>query len=188
MSFEETRLLGFTRTGPSDGKVFARKIVQVYHGMEDDVWTEAENLNKLRNRGNHMHSIGVEEHGWLPGAGRTYFIDMELADFTLDHYVNYLFRNDVLPTTVDISDSINLALSESDSAVWQRLHTMWTIGQHISDGLTFMHEGNFVHRDLKPQNGTSCPISGNCSSVLSQRQALEAERLWIQLPGYIQCC
>jgi serine/threonine protein kinase len=176
MGFKETKLLGFLRTGPNDGKVFARKIVRVYQGMEEDVQTEAENLNTLKDLGNHAHIVRVEAHGWLAGAGRTYFIDMELADFTLDHYVNYLFRNEALPSAVDISGSFNPVLAASDSGTWQRLHTMWTIGQHISDGLKFMHEGGLVHRDLKTQNGTPYLIPRNCSSVLSQRQALETER------------
>jgi len=67
MGFKETKILGFIKSGPNDGNLFARKILWVYNGVEEDVQTEATNLDKLRDFSNHAHVIKVEQHGWLEG-------------------------------------------------------------------------------------------------------------------------
>jgi hypothetical protein len=37
------------------------------------------------------------EHGWLPKVTKVYYMDMELADFTLKDYIKYVFEDAPLP-------------------------------------------------------------------------------------------
>jgi cytohesin len=80
---------------------------------------------------------------------------MELADFTLDTYIQYLFGNAIGPTDID-GVQLNSGYVSRDCAALQKMVNYWTIGTHIARGLEFLHDPvrRYAHRDLKPRNGT----------------------------------
>lgn len=83
----------------------------------------------------HFFSFGELEDDW-------FYIDMELCDFTLTDYIYYNRTADELPCF----DSL-----DSRSVVQQ----IWDIITQIADGVKFIHEMKYVHRDLKPNNSDS---------------------------------
>src|SRR5947207_14150384 len=71
-------------------KAFARKVIRVSTSIpEKDVANEAQVVTSICNNGGHNNIIGILDHGWLRGRYKVYFIDMELASFTLGDYINY---------------------------------------------------------------------------------------------------
>jgi serine/threonine protein kinase len=165
MVYKEPTWFGFKMSSnPMWPEVFARKIFRVNRAIEEEVRVEAANLKILLRCGKHPHIINVFLYGWLKGVAKSYFMDMELADFSLCDYIKYFFQDVPLPNisipsspSAGVSPSnpsiFNRALSERNCSIKQRLQTIWTIGLHICNGLKFMHDSGLVHRDLKPQNG-----------------------------------
>src|SRR5436190_23496924 len=92
MAFNETKVLGFIGTRRIVGEAFARKLIRVNKSICDIVLNEANVLNSLLKKGEHQNIINVLQHGCLGKAENVYFIDMELADFTLADYINYVFH------------------------------------------------------------------------------------------------
>jgi serine/threonine protein kinase len=42
-------------------------------------------------------------------------------------------------------------------SIQEKRENVWTIMDHITAGVEFLHGRGFAHRDLKPQNGQSYP-------------------------------
>src|SRR5579862_4236523 len=116
-------------------------------------------------------------HGWLPAPPgfRAYFIDMEICSRNLDEYIRAKGRG-ILSCVLGCAEELSGALEE--------LKIVLNILQHITSGLTFLHEKGEVHRDLKPKNGTQDKLlfSLCCSIIFRQGFMLEDRRLWIHFP------
>jgi serine/threonine protein kinase len=80
---------------------------------------------------------------------------MDLGAFTLNDYIKYLHHN--CPSSFDIETKVmkNGVCIRQDCSDPQRAHNLWVIGCHIAGGLQFLHQRQHVHRDLKPNNGSS---------------------------------
>ena len=95
---------------------------------EDAIQNEHRAVVKLC-RDSNKHLVAVYSLGKFTDSSQ-YFIDMELCDMNLEQYIQ------TSPVEID---------------------RIWEIMKDISDGVTFIHNHNEVHRDLKPRNGTlSC--------------------------------
>ena len=79
--------------------------------------------------------IEVFRHGILPNSPY-YFFDMELCTFNLKQHA------------ADIWSSFFVDW-------YSGLRYLWVIMGQIADGVSFIHEKNEVHRDLKPNNSLS---------------------------------
>lgn len=77
---------------------------------------------------------------------------MQLCDFNLEDYVSgrRSIRQDKPTAAVD-NQITSVEKIESHS----KQQAVWTAMMHIREGLIFSHGRNFVHRDLKPRNGTT---------------------------------
>ena len=132
---------------------------------------------KLTESGGHANIIHILKHGWLKGEGSVYYLDMELADFSLKDYIDDLYgktnsANFAVPS-VPPSPPV---LVQKNSLIIDRLHNVCTISSHILSGLEFLHEQNQVHRDVKPDNGTVHNHSSvDSSSLLSSRTFMETD-------------
>jgi serine/threonine protein kinase len=121
------------------------------------ILNEAEIVGKIMECGGNENIISILRHGWLKGIPGRYFIDMQLADSTLEKYIQYLFAApDTHSHGVDnIFQSGDLS---RDRGSIQKMVNFWTIGRDIARGLEFLHEKGtiprYAHRDLKPRNGT----------------------------------
>lgn len=81
---------------------------------------------------------------------------MDLGAFTLNEYIKYLHHN--RPSSFEIESKLVMKSGvciREDCSDSQRAHNLWVIGGHIAGGLQFLHEREHVHRDLKPNNGSS---------------------------------
>lgn len=117
----------------------------------------------------HENIIDILKYGWLWGTGGVYFIDMELADFTLEDYISYLFGTEPLPIDLPVS-GLDMTCIKRGGSPMEKLHNLWTIGLQITSGLEFMHEKKQVHRDLKPNNRTLSIFRLRLTSVLYCRK------------------
>ena len=120
---------------------------------------EARVVSSISENGGAKNIIRILGHGWLSGVVQVYFIDMEVAQWTLADYIEYLKGDE---TCVDLSDLSILEpgprgnpipIVERDCNEHKRFQNIWFIGLNIVQGLEFMHMHNHVHRDLKPNNG-----------------------------------
>jgi len=133
--------------------LFARKIIRVFGAITR---AEIENEGRLissflENRG-HQNIVTITNRGWL--IPDFYFIDMELRDLTLYDYILYLDGKMSSPP-FEIIRQLSLVFVEKNCVPILKIQNIWTIGTHIARGLDFMHGQGQVHRDLKPQNGTT---------------------------------
>ena len=162
-----------------EGVKFARKTIRCTGGVtREDVEREARIVTWLRGNDRHPNLVLILGNGWLKGAFNTYFIDMELCKITLHEYIRYL--HDATPSRNHpvISPTADWAVIPRGQSAEARVMNTWTIGRHIASGLEFMHRHKYVHRDLKPRNGTS---PNNCnahnSSLFFSKLSMEADGL-----------
>jgi serine/threonine protein kinase len=101
------------------------------------VQNEIRAIKKLCNS-THRNIIQVFDTGQLPNSAYA-FIDMELCDLNLDQY----------------NKSMSTVSLVHDDTSHLREVQVWNIMVQITSGITFIHGKGEVHRDLKPQNGTS---------------------------------
>lgn len=142
-------------------QMFARKVVRlVGRGIgQTDIRKEVLAVSSICATGGHKNIIEILDHGWLKGQDNVYFIDMELADFTLADYIDY--HSDSPSKSSIAFDAMPFSIPvfvQRECSFQQRIRNMWAIGSHIAAGLEFMHEHNQVHRDVKPLNGVHLPI------------------------------
>jgi serine/threonine protein kinase len=141
--------------GPNERKLFARKVMRVNKSNVEDVENEKKVLDSLLSKGRNDNIIEVLNHGWLETLGKVYFIDMELAEYSLADYIDYVFHDKAIPPHLSPGEQSVLNLARKrDARLLNHLSSTWSIGSQIANGLAFMHEAGHVHRDLKPQNGT----------------------------------
>jgi serine/threonine protein kinase len=150
MSYKAKTVLGYPVKSPTDGKVFARKIMRVIRANEEDVENERRAFDVLLRNGHHDNIVHILKHGFLGTAGQVYFIDMELADLSLDDYIKYVFRDGPLPSHCT---NLSTFMYHKDSSKLDRLQATCVISCQIAKGLEYMHLHGECHRDLKPPNG-----------------------------------
>src|SRR5438045_556801 len=116
-------------------------------------------LNTICGIGGHKNIITFLGYGRLPESDY-YYIDMALCEFDLH---DYIYGKWSVPVGAKFQNSSDLVLVERECRsvlVW--IQNVFTIMIHISKGLKFIHEKQFTHRDLKPQNGYSPLCSMLC--------------------------
>jgi serine/threonine protein kinase len=154
-------IFSYFRKPQKDGQLFARKVMRVSTWLEEDLKNEIKVL-ELLSETSHPHVVEILGHGRLQAVGKFYVIDMELADLSLAEYIDYLFRNKELPPDITFHDKFGPRVSDAST---DRYFVSCSISSHIANGLAFLHEKGQVHRDLKPQNGTS-PLTTCLTLVL----------------------
>jgi len=117
-----------------------------------DIEGEAAVIDFIKSRNGHKNIIEVLRHGWLKGAFRVYYIDMELAQTTLTAYIAAV-RTQTTPFAF-LNHNLAPVFLNSTCTTEERIRNVWVIGKHIIEGLVFLHAGSHVHRDVKPSNGT----------------------------------
>jgi len=107
---------------------------------------------------------------------QVYFIDMELADLSLDQYISYVFGDRPLPPGVNLGDTFDAVFSSKHCT---ELRTAFTIGSHIAKGIELIHQTGYVHRDLKLEKGmyVTSEHSSNFTPLLRPEKAVETCRL-----------
>jgi serine/threonine protein kinase len=93
----------------------------------------------------HKNIVQALGHDWLQ-SGSTCFVDLELCTLTLS---DYIYRRS--EQTSDLFQG-SIFVSE-DCSAQQKLINIWTIAHHIAQGLDYIHQMGYTHRDLKPVNG-----------------------------------
>jgi serine/threonine protein kinase len=86
----------------------------------------------------------VFRHGRLPQT--YYFIDMELCDLSLDHYIYQQWT----PAMIEVVPYFTAELPSRF-----RVSQIWNVMEDITRGVAFLHLQNHVHRDIKPRNSIS---------------------------------
>jgi len=101
-----------------------------------DIENEVRAVQKLC-IGSHPNIVQVFDLGQMRSNSTFYYIDMELCDISLGHYMQGK-RSPSLPLSWDEfrNDFENICIVNAD----------------IIEGLIFIHSNNEVHRDLSPQN------------------------------------
>lgn len=115
-----------------------------------DIQNEVEALITISENEGHLNIISILHHGRLP-ASDYHFIHMELCNMDLHDYIHGVKRVNVEPKFQDSSDLVLVR----DCSVRLRMQNVFTIiMSHVSKGLKFMYERQYIHRDLKPRDGT----------------------------------
>jgi serine/threonine protein kinase len=179
MANKDTRIIAILRQAPRSGKVFARKVIRVQSTLEDVEYEVAIPESLLKRR--HENIIEILNHGWLETARKIYFIDMELAEFSLADYIDYVFGKKMIPTRLRPVDRAAIDLARNRVASVRHLFATWAIGSQIAAGLAFLHGANVVHRNLRPQNILYC--TGSQSQVWKLTDfAFSAAKMSLLLP------
>jgi serine/threonine protein kinase len=113
---------------------------------DDDIDKEVDVIAQICTT-RHGNIVQIPRHDWF-SSGSIYFIDMELCALNLHDYIyrtqEYTRRASVL--------SNNHTFVIEDASTHLKLINIWTIMDHVAQGLQFIHEKNYIHRDLKPLN------------------------------------
>ncbi len=113
-----------------------------------DIQNETRALMKLSLAG--MENIvTILKLGKLENVG-CFFFDMELCDADLETYIN----GKVSPA---LGEQINSAANIDPKETLSHLRIIWKIMSDTCKGVSFIHENQEVHRDLKPRNSMSEP-------------------------------
>lgn len=112
-----------------------------------EIENELKVIDELSTGGGHPNIIVVLCHDWRGPPFSFYFIDMELCDTSLHHYIH----GDWL---LNHPQSANTVFVTKDSPISTRVLNVWVIMSHIMRGVEFIHSHKQVHRDLKPRNST----------------------------------
>ena len=107
---------------------------------------EARAITALKDHGRSENIVFVIQHGWLPESSY-YYIDMELCEGNLDHYIK---GNPVLTYNSSINPRLRGLVEPSPN---QEMFQIWDIMEQIASGIEYIHDAKQVHRDLKPRNG-----------------------------------
>jgi len=102
--------------------------------------------NLLTRSGPHKNIVPILKQGWLE-KGMRYYFDMERCPLTLTEFIRHDFRS--VPELKH--QYFRLEAAEGDMGNLN----MWRILVDITNGLDFLHGLCVVHRDLKPDNGTT---------------------------------
>lgn len=88
---EPVKVFGYWVWGIDGAKAFARKTMRINNTLiQKDLENEIKVLDFLC-KDKHANIIEILQHGWLEMQGKTYFIDMELADISLADYIECAF-------------------------------------------------------------------------------------------------
>jgi serine/threonine protein kinase len=136
---------------------------------QKDIEVEANAITKLCRSGGHPNIVAILTHGMLPDSSY-YYIDMELCDFNLEYYIyNRGSAQGELLVDGTPQEILGLTVAAGEDGFVSRQQALWTILKHINEGLQFLHQRGYVHRDLKPRNGTA-PPAASLKSVLYSRK------------------
>jgi serine/threonine protein kinase len=101
-----------------------------------------------------LNIVTILRYGHLKPIKGYYYIDMDLGAFTLANYTASYFdssRQDIEWASLQDSSPVVVQRNCSPTA---KLENWCTIGAHIASGLKYMHSHRYVHRDVKPENGS----------------------------------
>jgi serine/threonine protein kinase len=140
-------------------KVFARKLLRVNESSREAVEHEASVVSSFIKNDGHDNIIKILKIGWLRGSGGIYFIDMELADQTLDAFIRARQacpKPDPDPLERQLGGLQWFDFTHHQRSSAGRYRDILQICAEIACGLEFLHDRKCVHRDLKPGNGVFC--------------------------------
>jgi serine/threonine protein kinase len=109
----------------------------------ESIKNEVRAVAKLCKPGTNKNIVSVFRHGTLT-ASHFYFLDMELCELNLEHYIERKW-------TPLITAKVPYFTNEQPTRM--RTSQIWDIMEDISSGVGFIHLQNEIHRDLKPRNG-----------------------------------
>jgi serine/threonine protein kinase len=121
--------------------MFARKILQPFGRVKrEDIRNELRAVDKLCKSLYHPNIVPVLNYGTME---RYYFLDMELCDLTLEMYLRQ-----------EWDEAMACKLPYFSTPLPSRMKMIQILGimEDIAAGVTFIHENNEIHRDLKPRN------------------------------------
>jgi serine/threonine protein kinase len=118
----------------------------------EDVENEKLAIARLCAHGNDPNIVEILGYGELRHPNY-FFIDMELCDLNLH---DYLYGKRPIDDANSTDQSFtNMVFVPTDCEFHLRFQNIFTIMIHINRGLKFSHQHGLVHRDLKPNNGSS---------------------------------
>lgn len=130
-------------------QAFARKVIRPFGSLtKSEIENEMKAIDELSHDGGHPNIITVLCHDWRGPPFSFYFIDMELCELSLHHYIHG-------DRSLDQPRSATPLFVSRDSPFPTIALNVWMIMSHITRGVEFIHSRKQVHRDLKPRNSTS---------------------------------
>src|SRR5271155_2854199 len=120
-----------------------------------DIDDEIRAIKALRELGEHPNLVRILRDGPLE-VSTYHYIDMELCNLSLKTYIHD--ERPKFPSSPQSLPSLTgPSFVEKDCPVELKIRNVCTIMSHISSGIEFLHRHGYVHRDMKPENGTSLP-------------------------------